>query len=242
MITRFCLVAFLIGLLISCSKKSNFESFFVALKAEMKEEDVEKLKDLPIDSVPYQFDFFYEEYDRAYRVLLNKDSSIIELFEDLSDEGYKTPHYLILSYKFHSWLNGNAFPLKYYEKVYDQFQISKEREKEELKIKELNLVMENKNSCVVGDTLNLILPIYSNRNRTKTVVLRSYPLSSEILSIEDTLKIKGILEDKTRDSLETEFKLRILSSNESRFYLLGSEFEKDDYLVIPLRFYGWKIK
>jgi hypothetical protein len=229
----------------SCEKNSILNDFYLNLENKMDKNELLTFKKAPLDSAAHHFDSFYEEYRAAVDEEITNNNEVLSYLKDLKLEENEIPDYIWLVFQFHSWLNKKNYSLEEYEMIYKSYyqkKINQQLEEERKYKKEaLNIILESDAQFAIGDTLTLIFPVEKRLSR-KITVHRLYPYSLEFFEFEDTLKLRGILIEKLKDSFDLRYKLNLTEISEENVLIQNSKYEVGDYFDLSLKEYGRPIK
>lgn len=231
----------ILPLLVSCQEDDKvLHRVFMRLKQQIQERELYTFKNAPIDSAAFYSGYFYYEYKEVIDQNVLPDDEVMRYLENLQIQNFNFPDYLYLVYNFHGWLNGKKYSIYDCQEIYERVIEHEQQRIKKTEEEALQIIINNRDRCVVGDTLNLIFPMDNNywRAGTKEAVLRLYPHSMEIFEFEDTIKLKGILLDKLSDSIDLRFKLYVLELNLEEVLLLGDQYKVGDTLNLPVKSYG----
>lgn len=222
----------------TCKKANELDVFYTELAKELTDTDFLVFKNAAVDSALFFFDFFYEEYRLIVKQeILDKEETFLYLKSlELNDDD--CPSYAFLIFNFHAYLNDKpSYSWDDCKRMYKEKELSKLKKEAEEKTALLNLILENKKQCKVGDTLAFIFPIYE-QHYGKTAGFRAYPYSSSFEENEDTFKLKGVLLKQHLDSFDLQFKLKITDLSHDDVRMLGKKTKLYEQLLLPIKSYG----
>lgn len=244
----------LFGIQISCETSSKpLNKFFNKFEEKIKNNIAfSKFKNAQKDSILFYSQNFTEEFNELY-----KDSSYSKNIDKFLSK-FEKSHDLetaenILIFAFHSSLNNNNSNLN---QVADYFFEKNKREKNRINKEQqllddenLKIIQANNHKWETGDTLSIILPVRLDEltSNKSSYYSYGYPLTLDYSQADDTLKIKGILLNKSyesysgltsSDSMDLVFKLKITELSNTDYKILGKKYEVGNELRIPLRDYG----
>jgi len=234
----FCIYSIL--LLIACSNSSvrhQLDSFFNEFESRIKISDLEKFKNSSIDSSLVFFEMYHSEYMDVYRNKIENDEGAIQYLEDLNLGEDELPGYVFLIYEFHSIKTKKSYTIDDYKMIWKQYLNEKSGKKAALRKKHENELIDQINTTdrkfKVGDTLNLIFPVFENSTR-----LTIYPYSLDLSDFDDTLKVKALLLEKMVDSNDINYKMKLTKISDANVVLLGNKRSEGDVIELSLSEYG----
>lgn len=230
------LVFFLFLYVFSCdSTASRLEGFHKNLEQRMTKEELLLFKNAPIDSIPYVFGLFSEEYIEAMQEEVISNEDLMVYLEQLGVHSVDMPDYMFLVYSFHGWLNGEAYSLSDCQHFYALAEKRKEDEQNRLDEEEAQIIHSNWTQYELGDTLLLIFPVTLDR-LPREVFIRMYPYSLDIYEFEDTLKLNAVLIGKLNDKCE--FQLVITAVSKDSILLMRNLLFVGDTIDFPVGLYS----
>ena len=243
----------------SCMEnRSQLDIFFEDLENHIEDKNmVIAFKSTPFDSMGLVLPIFRSEYLKFLHEL--NENHKIKYYRGLELDSPLPPlEYFIWLLAFQKHLQGESISLNAAKKLRTQW----EREYEAKSIQQDSLykieleeiIMANIAKWQIGDTLSLLLPIKGD-NQYKRIYFLAYPESLRYSYVKDTLKVKGILQEKYYDPNFSSFKkipinspfncifrIKILELSSDISYYSAKKLHIGDEFVLHLESYGRPIE
>ena len=246
---------------ISCkNQNSPIDVFYTELKKKVDDKELSELRKIPRDSLFKDLSFLSENFVDAFENH-SKDSIGINTFLEVNDSFPRKKTRLLLL-ALHSKLNNQKVELQELESTLKEHYIRLENELEaknrKIYEREIEVVKENNDRFGIGDTIVFLIPIEEKHGKKHTF-FNGFPTTLDYSHIDDTLVIKGILEEKfyenqtnpyperpIPDPVDLTFKIKIMemSDKEVNFeWTHGKEsFKVGEYFPMNLGYYGRPIE